>query len=155
MPKRKNLNGTPHNFTQSLFGTEYYYNGGYMGDWLVNAVRKLALKKVSLDVMTGVFSPPELNIRPLSMNAARLKEIIEKELEANGFPLDYITEARIDFEFPPYLRLVHCYPFMVDSEGRRYQPSKPVIEQAYEKEFDPFDERNIYPMGKPGNLPPE
>ena len=83
MPKRRNLNGIPHNITKSFFGTEYYYKGGYMADWLANAAKKLSLQKVSLNVLTGMFSPEPLNIRPLSINAARLKLIIDKELKEN------------------------------------------------------------------------
>ena len=100
MPKRKNLNGIPHNITKSFFGTEYYYNGGYMADWIANVAKKLSLQKVSLNILTGTFSPEQLNIRPLSINAARLKSIIEKELKQNGFDSDFIADAKIDFEFP-------------------------------------------------------
>lgn len=147
MPKRRNLNGIPHNITQSFFGTERYYSRGYMGDWLLNAARRLNLKKASLNVLTATFTPQELNIRPLTMNAVTLKEIIDKELVANGFATDFIVEAHIDFEFPDprlYRATIYCFPYMIDKEGKRYD-TKRIIGEGLEPDFDPFDEANIYP----------
>src|SRR5438309_2786773 len=147
MPKRRNLNGIPHNITQIFFGRDGYYGRGYMGDWLLNAARRLNLKKASLNVLTATFTPEELNIRPLTMNAATLKEIINKELMANGFATDFIVEAYIDFEFPDqrlYRATIYCYPYLIDKNGKRYQ-GKRVIGEGLEPDFDPFDEKNIYP----------
>lgn len=145
MPKRRNLNGLPHNITQSFFGTERYYSCGYMADWLLNAARKLNLDKASLDVLTATFEPAELNIRPLTFNAWSLKEIIAKELLANGFEAYFIVEARIDFQFlnPNIFRNgIYCFPYLIDKEGRRYE-SKRIIAESYEPDFDAFAESDI------------
>jgi hypothetical protein len=147
MPKRKNLNGIPHNITQSFFGTERYYSCGYMGDWLLNAARHLNLTKASLDVLQASFTPTELNIYPLTLNARTLKEIIDKELLANGFDTDFIKEAHIDFQFPDpkiYRTTVYCFPYLIDKDGKRYEAGR-VIAEGLEPNFDPFDELNIYP----------
>src|SRR5579864_9161823 len=115
MPKRRTLNGIPHNITQSFFGTERYYTCGYMGDWLLNAARHLNLSKASLDVFQGLFNPDELNIYPLTYHAKTLKIIIEKELLANGFDADFITDAHIDFQFPDqklYRSTIYCFPYL-------------------------------------------
>jgi len=146
MSKRKNLRGIPHNITRSFFGTERYYNCGYMGDWLLNAAKRLHLKKASLNVLQASFSPTQLNIRPLILNAQNLKLIIDKELSANGFELDFITEAVIDFQFPDpkiYKTTFYCFPYLIDKEGKRYESGQ-LIEKGLEVEFDPFDELNIY-----------
>jgi hypothetical protein len=153
MPKRKNLKGIPHNFTKSFFGTERYYSRGYMGDWLSNAAKHLNLKEATLDIMTATFSPSELNLRPLNLHAADLKSIISKELVRNGFDSDFILEAKIKFHFleeTTYKRTILCFPYMIDKEGRRYESDR-IIEDVFEIEFDPFDEKNIYPTGKPVN----
>mgnify|MGYP003575094646 CR=1 FL=1 len=71
-----------------------------MGDWLLQASRRLNLKKASLDVLEAKFLPEELNLHPLLINAKTLKLIIDKELANNGFDADFIVEAKIDFEFP-------------------------------------------------------
>lgn len=147
MPKRKNLNGIPHNITKSFFGTERYYSCGYMGDWLLNAAKRLQLTNAFLDVLQASFSPTQLNIRPLTLNAQELKGIIDKELSANGFELDFITEAGIDFQFPDpniYRTTFYCFAYLVDKEGKRYESGR-IIEEGLEAEFDPFDELNIYP----------
>ncbi|MDR3712854.1 MAG: hypothetical protein P4L51_08565 [Puia sp.] len=150
MPRRRNLNGIPHNITQSFFGTERYYSRGYMGDWLLNAARKLSLRKASLNVLDATFQPEELNIRPLVFHAKTLKDIIDKELSANGFPTDFIAEAHIDFQFPDqalYGRTIYCLPYLIDKDGRRYQSAR-IIAGGFEPNFDPFDKLNIYPTLK-------
>lgn len=150
MPKRRNLNGIPHNITQSFFGTERYYKCGYMGDWLLNAARKLSLSKASLNVLTATFSPGELNLYPLTFHAKTLKEIIDKELLANGFDTDFVTEAHIDFEFPDpkiYRTTIYCFPYFIDKGGRRYGGER-IIGEGLEPEFDPFAELNNNPPDK-------
>lgn len=147
MPKRKNLNSIPHNITKSFFGTERYYNGGYMGDWLLNAAKQLRLTKASLDVLNVSFTPTQLNIRPLILNANDLKTIIDKELLANGFGTNFIKEAVINFQFPDpmiYRSTFYCFPYLIDKDGKRYEAGR-IIEEGLEPEFDPFDELNIQP----------
>ena len=73
MAKRKNLNGIPHNLIRSFFGTERYYHKGYMGDWLLNAARKLDIHEGSLNVISAEFTPERLNIHPLVIHAKSLK----------------------------------------------------------------------------------
>ncbi|MBC6698005.1 hypothetical protein [Hymenobacter sp. BT190] len=150
MPKRRNLNGIPHNITQSFFGTERYYSCGYMGDWLLNAARQLNLTKASLNVMTATFEPAELNIQPLTLNARELKSIIARELLANGFESTFITEAHIDFQFlnpNVYRTTLYCFPYLVDKHGKRYESGR-IIADGFESDFDVFDEKNIHPAKK-------
>jgi hypothetical protein len=154
MPRRRDLNGIPHNITQSFFGTERYHRCGYMGDWLLNAARQLNLTKASLNVLQASFSPTELDIHPLTLNAKTLKEIIDKELVANGFDTKFITEAYIDFQFPDpklYRTTIYCFPYLIDKDGRRYETGR-VIAEALEPNFDPFDELNIHPKKKQTGL---
>ena len=118
-----------------------------MGDWLSNAARRLNLQEATLDVMTATFSPAELNLHPLNLNARDLKSIIEKELIGNGFEPDFISEAKIEFRFlEPTVskRTIYCFPYMIDREGRRYDSDR-IAEDVYEIHFDPFDDSNIYP----------
>ncbi|HMF70358.1 MAG TPA: hypothetical protein VK616_02730 [Flavitalea sp.] len=147
MPKRNNLNGIPHNLIRSFFGTERYYHKGYMGDWLLNAARKLQIDHALLDVLSGTFTPEALNIRPLVIHAKSLRTIINRELRANGFSDDFIIAARIDFVFPDpvrYRTTIYAYSYLTDCEGREYVSGK-IIENGFEPDFDPFDRRNTYP----------
>lgn len=144
MPKQRKLNGIPHNITQSFFGTERYYKCGYMGDWLLNAAGRLGLSQASLNVLTATFSPEELNLYPLTFHAKTLKEIIDKELLANGFDTGFIIEAHINFEFPdPKIcrTTIYCFPYLIDKEGRRYEAGR-IIGEGLEPDFDPFAELN-------------
>jgi len=147
LPKRKNINGLPHNLTKSFFGTERYYKCGYMADWLLNAARKLQLTEATIDILNQTIHPAELNLYPLTVNLKDLPIIIEKELKANGFPLDYILEAKIRVEFlnsNSLSKTMYCFPTLTDKEGYKYEPGR-IIESAYEDKFDPFDPINIYP----------
>jgi hypothetical protein len=147
MPKRRNLNGIPHNIAQSFFGTERYYKCGYMGDWLLNAARRLNLTKAYLNVLTATFTPTELNLHPLTFHAKTLKEIIDKELLANGFESDFIEEAHIDFQFPDptlYRTTIYSFPYLIDKDGRRYEAGR-IIGEGLEPEFDPFEESSTNP----------
>ena len=101
-------------------------------------------------MLTVSFTPTELNIHPLTLNAKDLKAIIEKELSANGFDTAFIKEAVIDFQFPGpkvYGTTFYCFPYLVDKDGKRYEAGR-IIEEGLEPEFDPFDEVNIHPTKK-------
>lgn len=154
MPRRSDLNGIPHNITQSFFGTQRYYDGGYMGDWLLNAARKLNLSTASLNVLQASFTPAALNIHPLVYHAGTLKEMIEKELVANGFDTDFITEAHIDFKFPNahyYRTTIYCYPYLVDKDGRQYKAGR-IIAEGLEPGFDPFERITLSSTKKASSL---
>jgi hypothetical protein len=146
MPKRKKIKGIPHNLTKSFFGTERYYKCGYMADWLLNAARKLQLTEATIDILNQTIYPTELNLYPLTVNLKDLAHIIDKELKANGFPLDFISEAKIRVEFPNANTLnktIYCFPTLTDKEGHKYEPGR-IIEDAHEEKFDPFDPINMY-----------
>ncbi|MDO9184868.1 MAG: hypothetical protein Q7W13_02575 [Bacteroidia bacterium] len=141
MPKKRNLNGLAHNLTKSLFGTERYFKIGYMGDWLSNAARQLNLAEATIDILNASIDPPELNIYPLIINIKELKQIIEKVLIGNGFPLDFIVEAKIRMQFlnrKTHSSSIHCFPYLIDKDGHKYESGE-IIEEVYETHFDPFD----------------
>ena len=145
MGKRKSINGLPHNITKSFFGHERFYSCGLMSDWLLNAARQLNLSTASLNVLQVSFIPTTLNITPLTLNAKSLKEIIDKELLENGFDLNFIKEAHIDFQFPNpnlYATTIYCFPYLIDKDGKRYE-SRRLIAEALESKFDPFEELKI------------
>ncbi len=110
-----------------------------MGDWLVNAAIKLNLSEASLNVLTARFTPAELNIPTLTINAKDLKPIIEKELSANGFDNDFITDAKMDFIFSKVTQVkykITCSSSMLDKDGKSYKQN--VIEDVFLVHFDPF-----------------
>jgi hypothetical protein len=78
LPKRRNINGLPHNLTKSYFGTLRYYGGGYMADWLLNAAIHLRVNSVTLDIINSTIDPKEMEKLPLMYHLKDLKKIIEK-----------------------------------------------------------------------------
>lgn len=140
MPKRKNLNGLPHNLTRSFFGTNRYYKCGYVADWIINGARILNLKEATADILNINIDPPELNFAPTIAALIDLKKIIAKELSSNQFSPDFITEAKIRIEFLSHFthsKTMYCYPILRDKQGHYYQPGR-IIAEAYEDKFDPF-----------------
>lgn len=118
-----------------------------MADWLVNAASKLQLPEATIDVLNQTIHPTELNLYPLIVNLKDLPIIIDKELKANGFPPDFIIEAKIRVQFlnpNTHGKTIYCFPTLTDKDGHKYAPGR-IIEDAYEDNFDPFDSVNIYP----------
>lgn len=116
-----------------------------MSDWLLNAARQRNVSEATIDILQATIAPAALTIHPLIINIKELEGIIQKELSANGFPADFITEAMIRIEFLDpniYRNTFYCYPTMTDKEGRTYEPDR-LVESAWSKAFDPFDLKNI------------
>ena len=139
MPKRRALNGLPHNLTKSYFGTLRYYGSGYMADWLINTAHKFNVNVVTLDILQTSITPKEIEKYPLIFHLRDIQNIIKNELHKNGFQDDFIVEAKIRVEIPDtnlYSRTLYCYPILTDKEGRRYESGR-IIEIAWETRFDP------------------
>jgi hypothetical protein len=146
MPKRRIINGLPHNLTKSYFGTLRYYGKGYMADWLLNAAKILDVDHVTLDIMKLTINPKEMESLPLMYHLEDLNAIIHKELSRNGFDRDFIVSAKIEIRIPErniYGRTIYCYPELVDKMGRRYVHGR-ITETAYEYAFNPFEERTLF-----------
>jgi hypothetical protein len=146
MPKRKNLNGLPHNLTKSYFGTLRYYGSGYMADWLLNAAIDLKVDTVSLDIINSTIDPREMEKLPLMYHLKDLKNILDNELIRNGFQTNFIVSAKIRVEIPEYnidAKTLYCYPELTDIEGRQYKAGR-IIETAYEQKFEPFAQRTLF-----------
>ena len=145
MPKRRNLNGLPHNLTKSYFSTLRYYGNGYMADWLVNAARNLRVDTVTLDILNSTIDPVQMEKLPLLYHLRDLKNILYKELIKNGFAEDYIVSAKIRVVIQNngiYPRTLYCYPEMIDVHGNHYKIER-IVEQAYEKPFDPLRQNTL------------
>jgi hypothetical protein len=137
MGKTRNLRGLPHNMAKSFFGTMRYQQGGYMADHLVAAAERENVDKGHLDVFAGRVFPVSLHLPVFEPHIKDLRWIIEAELLNNGFPTDFVVEAKIELEFPGgsgITKPLYCYPYIIDKEGKRYAPGR-LIEYAYEVGF--------------------
>lgn len=142
MGKERNLNGTPGNLALSYLSTLGYYDGGYMADWLNFIARDKNIKKIEVDILNDKIEPEEADIRPLKADLKKLREILKKDLSNNGFEMEFIKKAVMEFEIPidnPRIKnTVYCYPFIEDENGKIYKPKKRIIETAYEVDFNPI-----------------
>jgi hypothetical protein len=92
--KTKILNGLSYNLAQSYFSTLNYYEKGYMIDWIVNYANDLKIDKVEIDILNKQIYPVELNIKPLLVYLDSLKQIIDRTLESNNLPQNFIVDAK-------------------------------------------------------------
>jgi len=134
MPKRKNLNGLPHNLAKSYFSTLRYSNGGYMADWLLSSAKNVRIDTVILDILNLAITPKEVERVPLMDHLIELKWMLQDELSKRGFDSTFITEAKIIVRIPDkdiYAKTIYCYPELRDETGRQYKCGR-IIETAYE-----------------------
>ncbi|MFN8284459.1 MAG: hypothetical protein U0U67_14655 [Chitinophagales bacterium] len=141
MGKRRNLNGLPGNIGLSYLSSLGYYNGGYMADWINYIARKEKVAELEIDILNRTITPKRVEIKPLFNDITKLQNIIESELNKNGFENSFITKAVMKFEIPidsPNIkRKIYCYPVLEDVNGKIYKPKKRIIETAYETNFNP------------------
>jgi hypothetical protein len=138
--KKKNLNGLPNNLIQQYFSTLFYWNGGYMADWIVCAANEKNKSNIEIDILSMTVKPKELEIKQIVTYLDRLNETIKKELTGNGFPDDYITKAKFEIFISPEnkaQKIFSCVATLEDTDGKVYR-SKPYSEKAYEKDLQVF-----------------
>jgi hypothetical protein len=140
MTKTKTLNSLIHNLSQSYFSTLNYWDGGYMCDWIVNAAFELGIDKIKIDLLKKQISPKEMEIKPLLYYLDSLTPIIQKTLESNDLPDDFVTEAVFDISVSEKRELV-CDGYTKGKNDKIYK-SRQYTEKSYE-EFVVFDRRTI------------
>ena len=140
MAKKKNLNGLPNNLIQQYFSTLFYYDRGYMADWIWNAASEKYVSDIKIDIINKTVIPKDLQIQPLTIHLIRLQQTIKKELINNGFIEDFIVKAQFEIYISPENNSQKIFGVVVtleDKEGTIYR-SKPYAEKAYETEFQVF-----------------
>ena len=128
--KTKVLKGLSYNLAQSYFSTLCYYEKGYMSYWIVNSANDLGIDKIEIDILDNLISPDKLNIRPLLIYLDNLTQIIDKILESNELPKDFITEAKFKISINEK-REVICENY-VKGDNNKIFKTKDFIEQSYE-----------------------
>jgi hypothetical protein len=140
MASRKNLNGLPNSLEQRFFSTLFYWNGGYMADWIWNAAIEKNIKDIEIDILNEKVNPGILHIKPIIGYLPKLKETIQTTLKSNDLPDNYIKDAK----FIVYIsqrhktsRLLTCQCVITDREGKEYA-GKVYTEQAMEDPYQVF-----------------
>jgi hypothetical protein len=124
MPKRRILNGLPHNLVQLYF---YSPVGSDLADLLYHTARKHNITEITLDILTGQIEPRILLTAPFQSNLIRVKTLLEQRLQELGFTLEYIAEVEFRIEVPANKLLLFCWPSMHDVVGRTYQTKRMAI----------------------------
>jgi len=140
MAKKKNINGLPNNLIQQYFSTLFYYDKGYMADWIWNAANERNVSDIQIDIINKVITPKDLQIQPLTTQLIRLQETIKKELINNGFADDFIIKAKFEIYISPenrFQKILAVLATLEDKDGKIYR-SKPYAEKAYEADFQVF-----------------
>ncbi len=142
MGKNKNLNGLPGNLALSYLSTLRYYNDGYMADWLNFIAHEKNIKEINIDILNNKIEPEMADIKPLKAYLNDLRKIIEKELLSNGFEINFIKHAKLEFQIPiddsEFRNTVYCNPILEDINGKIYKTKKRIVEIAYEDNFNPL-----------------
>ena len=137
MPKRRRLNGLPNALVQRYFSTLFYWDGGYMADWIWKIASEKNVSAFEMDILNENITPPELLIKPLVGHFVRLRETIAITLAKNNFPEGTIVKAKlivgISDKFKS-LHMIECRCEITDVEGRRYI-GKLYHERAYEMPY--------------------
>jgi len=124
-------NGLSYNLVRSYFSTLYYYEKGYMSDWIVNFANELGIDSLEIDILNKEIKPDKLNIRPLLIYLDDLKGTILKTLKSNDFLKEFITEAKFKISINNN-REVICKNYVQDGNRKNYK-TKDFKEQSYEK----------------------
>jgi hypothetical protein len=137
---RKNLSGLPNSLVQRYFSTLFYWNGGYMADWIWNAANEKKITDIEIDILTDHVKPKVLQIKPIVGHLPKLRETIQTTLKSNDLPGDFIKETK----FIIYIsqkhktsRLLTCQGMVRDQEGKEYV-GKIYTEKAYENPYRVF-----------------
>jgi len=131
MTKTKTINSLSYSLAHSYFSTMNYYSKGYMSDWIVNGALQIGHNKVKIDILKKTIHPQELMIRPLIVNLDYLEGIIQKTLESNDLPPNFITEANFDIDVTTDRKIIVSH--YTKGINNRIYSSKPYVEQSYEK----------------------
>jgi hypothetical protein len=134
MGKRRNLKGLPNSLTQRYFSTLFYFDGGYVADWIWNSAEKSGVTEIKIDILSKSIDPKDIEIIPLTSNLDRLQETIKVTLDKNGFDRQFIKEAYFDIYISQkfkHMRLFTCTATLKDENGLEYK-GKIYTEQSFE-----------------------
>jgi hypothetical protein len=134
MGKRRNLNGLPNSLTQRYFSTLFYYDGGYMADWIWASAEKAGVKELKIDILNKTVLPEDIDIEPLTAHLDKLQDTIKTTLEQNGFGNQFIRTAYFNICISQRFkteRLLTCTAVLTDQDGKEYQ-GRTYTEKSYE-----------------------
>jgi hypothetical protein len=137
MASTKKLHGLPNNLVQQFFSTLFYYDKGYMADWIWNTATQNNVESVDIDIINGTVTPTSVQIKPIVSQLDRLRDTIKAVLTSNEFPVDFIVKANLYVKLSKdskTQRFLEVKGVAVDKNGKVYE-GQVYSEQAYEDIF--------------------
>ena len=138
MASTKKLNGLPNNLVQQFFSTMFYYDKGYMADWIWHTAVHNNVDTVDIDIINEKVIPTSLEIKPIGSQLYRLRETIKTVLTTNDFPADFIAKATFHIKLlkdSKTNRFIEIRCTTVDINGKKYE-GQHYSEEAYESNFN-------------------
>lgn len=141
MGSTKRLNGLPNSIGQSYLSTLKYYHKGYMADWLNSLALKTKQFEIEVDILNDKVSPIECQIKALMAWNDEFRKLIKKVINQEGFEETFINEAKMKFQIRSKKgqnNIVKCEVLLKDINGKSYINKKPIQDEAFEPQFEPF-----------------
>jgi hypothetical protein len=141
LEKRKILNGLPNSLTQSYFSTIFYYEKGYMVDWIWNAAIENNITELTIDILNETVEPKVIQIKPIIVHLPTLKETIEKTLKNENFELNFIKDGKLYIKIFEKENRLRCVAILTDQENKKYIGNE-YFEHPYDNNFKVFNSRS-------------
>jgi hypothetical protein len=141
MSDKKNIYELPDLLTQKYFSTEFYFEKGYMVNWIWNSATEKGITELTIDIIHETIKPNSLRIEPILTYLPNLKEMIEKNVKSEGLPIDFITQGKFYIKIFEKENRLRCRSIIKDSEGKNYY-GKEFLEYPYDNNFKVFNSRS-------------
>lgn len=137
MGKRRDLNGLPNSLAQQFLSDIFYFEGGYMADWVWYLGIDHSVNEIRFDLLEYVVSPHSFQVEPFIRFFPTLRNTIGATLSSTGHPADFIVEAHIDvfisYKFR-HQKLITAQAIIVDKHGVKTE-GKIYTTKAYGKPY--------------------
>lgn len=115
MTSTKKLKGLPNNLVQQFFSTMFYYDKGYMADWIWHTAKKNNVIVINIDIINERIDPVSIQIKPIISQLHILRGTINSELIGNNFQSDFIQKANLTIKI------------LTNSKTQRFMEVKGII----------------------------
>ena len=99
MASLKRLKSVAHSLAHQFASTLNYWHDDYAICHLATASKSLNIQKVSINILASQASPHEIEIGYLPEIISKLKPALEVLLEKNGYPVETVAAATLDYNF--------------------------------------------------------
>ena len=99
MASLKRLKSVAHSLAHQFASTLNYWHDDYAICHLAKASKAINIPKVGINILSGQASPREIEIGYLPEIISKLKPALEVLLEKEGYPVETVTAATLEYNF--------------------------------------------------------